>query len=119
MNIETQDTSDYSDYGHQDIVFMVDGLEIGCDPYINDELKDFLNEFIDVDNTNNFDKIFKNVFLCLARIIESIDLWDKELGKDGYYKFIGQTMFDRGFTVNADGFIFNDKILQKNLIDYK
>lgn len=57
-----EDSNDTSDYTHEDILFMADDLEMGCNPYINDDIMDFLIDFIDVTEE---DDIFENVFLCL------------------------------------------------------
>lgn len=67
INEESNNTSDYTDYAHEDILCMADDLEMGCNPYINDDIGNYLIDFIDVNEEDNFDTIFKNVFLCLEQ----------------------------------------------------
>lgn len=113
MNIPSKDTSDYSDYASERVLIMADILESACNPFVNEHLKAYLSEFIDVENPDNYDKIFKNILLCLNRIIESIDKWEKELGKNGYFRFINQYVPVK--TPNKSQFVFKDKTLEKNL----
>lgn len=89
LNQEDHDTSEYSDYAHEDLLCLADGVEQICNPYANIELKKYLEQYIQV-NDDNYGKIFKNVLLCLVKTIQSIDMWEKELGKDGYFRFIEQ-----------------------------
>ena len=92
LDIENQDSTDYSDFAGEDLLYMADGLEEICNPYINEELEKVLKPYVNIHEPQNFDYIFKNVFLCLNKVLDSIDFWDKEFGKDGYFRYIRQFM---------------------------
>ena len=115
LDIENQDSTDYSDFAGEDLLYMADGLEEICNPYINEELEKVLKPYVNIHEPQNFDYIFKNVFLCLNKVLDSIDFWEKELGKDGYFRYIRQFM--DSYRIMEDGPIlfFNEKTLQKNI----
>lgn len=52
-------------------------------------------------------------------ILDSIDFWKKQLGKDGYYKFVGNNLFIEVNLIEASIMIFNEETLEKDLKDYK
>lgn len=115
FDIETHDTSDYSDYASEDLLYMADGLENICNPFVNEEIATILKPYVNIQDDRNYEYIFKNVFICLTRILESITFWDKEFGKDGYFRYIQQF-------INADQVMnhgpmpfFNDQTLQKDI----
>lgn len=115
LDLETHDTSDYSGYASEDLLYMADGLEEICNPFINQEIEKILKPYVNIHDDRNYEYIFKNVLICLTRILDSISFWDKEFGKDGYFRYIQQF-------INADQIInhgpiifFNDQTLQKDI----
>lgn len=112
LDIQNHDTTDFSDYVHEDLLCFADGLEQICNPYVNEHLEKYLSQYIEIDD-HHYDQIFKNVFLCLARILKSIDRWDKELGKDGYFNFIEQYIDVDGCIEEGPEFFFNEATLLK------
>ena len=113
FDLKNHYTSDYTDYAHEDILCLADDLEEICNPYMNPQLYDFLSQYVDLKDESQFDYIFKNVFLCLARILVSIDKFEKELGKNGYFHFINQFISLKAYLKNGPKFFFNEKTLQK------
>ncbi len=113
FDYESQDTSDYSDYAHEDILSLADGLEKMCNPYVNEQLYKYLSQYIDLEDENQFDKLFKNIFLCLSRVLVSIDKFEKELGKDGYFHFISQFIDLDACIESGPAFFFNEHTLNK------
>ena len=115
LDIENQDSTDYSDFAGEDLLYMADGLEEICNPYINEELEKVLKPYVNIHEPQNFDYIFKNVFLCLNKVLDSIDFWDKEFGKDGYFRYIRQFMDSHRIMEDGPILFFNEKTLQKNI----
>ena len=81
LDIENQDSTDYSDLHGEDLLYMADGLEEICNPYINEELEKVLKPYVNIHEPQNFDYIFKNVFLCLNKVLDSIDFGIRNLVK--------------------------------------
>lgn len=115
LDIETQDTSDYSDYASEDLLYMADGLEDICNPFINEEIEKLLKPYVNIHDDINYEYIFKNVFVCLARVLDSISFWDKEFGKDGYFRYIQQFIDANQVMNNGPMLFFNDQTLQKDI----
>ena len=113
LDLKNHYTSDYTDYAHEDLLCLADGLEQMCNPYVNPQLYDYLSEFVDLKDESQFDYIFKNVFLCLTRVLVSIDTFDKEFGVNGYFRFISQFLDVRACIEDGPDFFFNDKTLEK------
>lgn len=115
LDFMNDESSDYSTYAHEDLLSLATGIEQCCNPYINSRLYKYLENDIDLNDKDNYEKIFKNVLLCLARILESIDFWHKELGSNGYFHFIGQFIDSDEPIFDGPEFFFNEKTLDKNL----
>ncbi|MCD7840728.1 MAG: hypothetical protein LUG46_08900 [Erysipelotrichaceae bacterium] len=113
LDIKDQTTSDYSDYASEDLLYMADGLEYILNPYKNEEVANIIQSNADINDMNNYDYIFKNVFLCLDRILDSIRLWDKEFGVDGYFRYIKRFMNTSYIAGHNPELFFNDKTLLK------
>lgn len=115
LDFMSDETSDYRTYVHEDLLCIAYGVERCCNPYVNPELYEYLQNQIALKNKDNYDKIFKNVLLCLSRILESIDYWYKELGADGYFRFIEQFINLDEYYIETTEFFFNDETLDKDL----
>ncbi len=66
----------------------VNGLLWVFDPFVNEVIKDSICENIDLNNKSDLRKYFENPVKCLLRIEKSIELWTKEFGPVGYFKFL-------------------------------
>ncbi|MCD7892995.1 MAG: hypothetical protein LUG60_04755 [Erysipelotrichaceae bacterium] len=113
LDVKDQTTSDYSDYATEDLLYMADGLEYILNPYKNEEVAKIIQPYVNINDHGNYDYIFKNVFLCLNRILESIQLWDKEFGVDGYFRYIKRFMNTNYIANHNPEMFFNDKTLSK------
>lgn len=113
LDLKNHYTSDYTDYTTEDILSLADGLEKMCNPYINPQLYDYLSKFVDLKDESQFDYIFKNIFLCLSRILVSMDRFEKDLGKNGYFRFISQYIDLEACIDDGPAFIFNENTLKK------
>lgn len=109
FDLESHETTDYRDYVHEDLLCLADGLEQICNPYVNKALYSYLSDFIDLEDPNQFDHLFRPVFLVLSLCLENIDKFEKRFGKDGYFCFISQ------YVVQGDepSFFFDEDTLKK------
>ena len=65
-------------------------LLMAFDPYTNDEIMELLKEQFQMDmlSQEQVKEYYKFPVMCLLRIKESIDTWEKRSGSDGYFDFI-------------------------------
>ena len=69
-------------------------LLMAFDPYTNEEIMELLKEqnIMDELTLDNLKEYYKIPVICLLRIKDSIDMWEKEFGADGYFNFIESYM---------------------------
>ncbi len=70
----------------------LEGLLASFDPFTNQEIFDVANKTYDLNTSDDLRKFFETPVKCLLRIEKSIKLWTKELGANGYFKFIEDQM---------------------------
>lgn len=65
-------------------------LLMAFDPYTNNEIMELLKEKLQMDMLfqEQVKEYYKFPVMCLLRIKESIDTWEKRSGSDGYFDFI-------------------------------
>lgn len=65
-------------------------LLMAFDPYTNEEIMELLKEQFQVDmlSQGQVKEYYRFPVMCLLRIKESIDTWEKHSGSDGYFDFI-------------------------------
>ena len=65
-------------------------LLMAFDPYTNNEIMELLKEQLQMDmlSQEQVKEYYKFPVMCLLRIKESIDTWEKRSGSDGYFDFI-------------------------------
>lgn len=65
-------------------------LLMAFDPYTNKEIMELLKEQFQMDmlSLEQVKEYYKFPVMCLLRIKESIDTWEKHSGSDGYFDFI-------------------------------
>lgn len=66
----------------------LEALQMSCDPFYNEELKTVLSKDNDLDDRKTREKIFEIPVKCLIRIQKSVEIWIRELGNYGYFKFL-------------------------------
>lgn len=106
-------TSDYTDYTHEDILSLADGLEQICNPYVNPHLYKYLSQYVDLEDKSQFSFIFKSVFILLANVLDTIIYYEKRAGSDGYFDFISQFIDIEECIKDGPVFFFNDETLKK------
>jgi hypothetical protein len=70
----------------------LEALQMSCDPFYNEELKTALSKDIDLEDRETREKIFEIPVKCLLRIKKSVEMWIRELGNYGYFKFLEEQM---------------------------
>jgi len=87
---------DFDRFAAPENQIFLQGLLISCDPYINQELREVV-----MTNDTAFDakEYFRLPIQCLLRIEKSIDLWNEDLGSNGYFMFIEGEL---GYLVEQD-----------------
>jgi len=64
-------------------------LLMAFDPFSNEKVKEALGKEMDAAQLNEYYKI---PIMCLLRIKDSVDTWEKRLGVNGYFLFVEQSM---------------------------
>lgn len=90
----TGEISDVDKFRNADNERLEKALLMAFDPYNNDEVRDVLEEEF---QTKEFTKemlkaYYKVPCMCMLRIKESIDIWEKQGGANGYFEFIENYM---------------------------
>lgn len=66
----------------------LEGLLESFDPFTNQEIFDAANKIYDLNTADGLKRYFETPVKSLLRVERSIELWTKELGVNGYFKFI-------------------------------
>lgn len=82
-------TADFKKYETDDNKRLKHALLSAFDPIENKEIKDVLEEMganlLDKDNAYEY---FKVPVMCILRIRDSVKHWEKEMGNNGYFRFL-------------------------------
>ena len=59
------------------------------DPFTNEEIRTFIDDETDIDLTDpdTLHDLYTEAVLCLLRIRESVETWEKRMGSNGYFEF--------------------------------
>lgn len=89
--------ADTGKFRNEDNEKLEKALLVAFDPYTNAEIMNFLKQETDTDELTY--KMLKDYYklpvMCLLRIKDSIDIWEKRTGSDGYFGFIEDYMGSR------------------------
>ena len=85
---------DFDEYLTDDISLFVEGLLMAFDPFVNKEIMSIVESggVVDVGSAESLRDYFTMPIICLIRIEKSIELWTREFGANGYFKFLEDTM---------------------------
>lgn len=75
------------------------GLMMSFDPLTSREIQLFLGERLDVTNKEALKQFYTEPIRCLLRLENSMDLWMQQIGPNGYFKFLEDTIGD---TIKGD-----------------
>jgi hypothetical protein len=73
---------------------LVYALLMTFDPFTHEEIKGMLEQekIIDLTDINQLKQLYKEPVMCMLRIKESVDTWEKRMGMNGYFSFIKEYM---------------------------
>ena len=83
---------DLSKYKTPDNESLVEAILMAFDPFTNVAIKEVLNNDYDWHSLEDLRNYFTPPIQCLLRIEESVQLWTKRGGADGYFNFIEEFM---------------------------
>lgn len=85
-------TYDYTEYTSERVLGMADSFMQCLDPYLNKKLFETLAKSIDLENSDNFDSLFRNMFLCMALILDELAYYEKNSGKNAYFRAVSRVL---------------------------
>lgn len=85
-------TYDYTEYTSERVLGMADGFMQCLDPYVNENLYHMLAQSIDLENPDNFDCLFQNMFLCMVLILDELAYYEKNSGKNAYFRAVARVL---------------------------
>lgn len=97
----TKEAYDVANFRNEDNERLEKALLMAFDPFTNEEIKEVIEDQADETQLREYYKI---PIMCLLRIKESIDIWEKRSGSDGYFLFIEDYM---GSQINGDKMEFS------------
>lgn len=97
------DTDKFRDVGNDRLEY---ALLMAFDPFTNPEVRDVIESEnkLDLNDLTQLHDYYKEPVMCLLRIKESIDTWEKRNGSDGYFNFIEEYM---GHEIEGDELKFS------------
>ncbi|MCM1161417.1 MAG: hypothetical protein NC412_09350 [Roseburia sp.] len=97
---------DTSKFRNEDNCRLETALLMAFDPLTNPEVKEAISadSDFDISDLSQLRNYYKEPIICLLRIKESIDTWEKRNGANGYFDFIEQYM---GQQINGDEMLFS------------
>ena len=81
----TEETYDVEAFRNKDNRKLEEALLMAFDPFTNEEIKGILGMQLEPAELR---KYYREPIMCLLRIKDSIDTWEKRAGANGYFEFI-------------------------------
>ena len=85
----TGEKYDLKSFRNKDNEKLEKALLMAFDPFTNEEIQKVIGKEMDVRELHDY---YKVPVMCLLRIKESVDTWEKQAGSNGYFEFIEQYM---------------------------
>lgn len=85
LNDVEYDLSSHENTGNQ---AYLEALQKACDPFYNNKVREALKNDFNFDDQEDVKTFFKDIIRCLIRIKESVEFWQSEWGRNGYFKYI-------------------------------
>jgi len=79
---------DLSEYKTPENEPLVKAILMAFDPFTNENVREVLDDESDMHSLDDLREYFTRPIQCLLRIEESVKLWTKRNGSDGYFNFI-------------------------------
>ena len=86
----TGEQQDVSKFRNEDNARLEKALLMAFDPFSNEEVANLLKQQTQTDKLTPemLKRYYKEPIMCLLRLKDSIDTWEKKSGSDGYFVFI-------------------------------
>lgn len=97
----TENVYDVEAFRNKDNGRLEEALLMAFDPFTNEEVKDILGMPLEPEELR---KYYRVPVMCLLRIKDSIDIWEKKAGANGYFDFIEEYM---GAQISGDEMKFS------------
>ena len=66
-----------------------DALLMAFDPFTNEEIKAVIQEStVDLEDSASLNGFYKEPVICMLRIWDSVETWEKKMGSNGYFTFL-------------------------------
>lgn len=90
----TGEEFDLSSFKSVDNERLVHAMLMTFDPFTNEEIKEMIEheKIIDLTDQNQLKDFYQEPIMCMLRIRESVDTWEKQRGMDGYFSFMEEYM---------------------------
>ncbi len=85
----TGENYDVENFRDEDTAKLEQALLMAFDPFTNEDIRKILGDQTDPEKLHEY---YKEPVMCLLRIKESIDIWEKQAGSNGYFEFIENLM---------------------------
>ena len=85
----TGEKYDLKSFRNKDNEKLEKALLMAFDPFTNEEIQKVIGKEMDLRELHDY---YKVPVMCLLRIKESVDTWEKQAGSNGYFEFIDQYM---------------------------
>lgn len=85
----TGETFDLDRFRNEDNERLEHAILMAFDPFTNEEIRTFIDNESDIDLTDpqSLHTLYTEPVLCLLRIMESVEMWEKRMGPNGYFEF--------------------------------
>ncbi len=100
-NRYTENVYDVEAFRNKDNRKLEEALLMAFDPFTNEEVKNILGMPSEPEELR---KYYREPVMCLLRIKDSIDIWEKRAGANGYFDFIEKYM---GSQISGDEMKFS------------
>lgn len=82
--------ADVSAFENENNTLLRDALLMAFDPFTNSEVKTCIEEggIGKLDDREFLEKYYKDPVMCVLRIKDSVEHWEKQKGSNGYFKFL-------------------------------
>lgn len=91
-NMITEERKDTEKYETKENVMLKKALMSSFDPFENEEIKGILESELELNNKDTLKDYYQIPVMCMLRIKDSVELWIKKNGSDGYFDFLESWM---------------------------
>lgn len=81
-------------FSNQENNKLAHALLMAFDPFTNKEIREVIEgeQILDLSKKEELKKIYKELVMCINRIKDSVEVWEKRGGANGYFDFISSTI---------------------------